>query len=82
MLGSVETVLMSDGALEDPLEDDGSLKEQLDRLPVICRFQYGPVANIILTKFDPLLSSYREMMAHLGSSSTKNAPSEVVHKVA
>ena len=35
--GSVEVVLKSDGGLEDPLDDDGSLCEQLDRLPVICR---------------------------------------------
>ena len=50
MFGSVESVLLSDGALENPLDDYGSLKEQLDRLPVICRFQYGPVANMILAK--------------------------------
>jgi hypothetical protein len=33
MLDSVETVLRSDGALDDPLDDDGSLMEQLDQLP-------------------------------------------------
>mmetsp|Transcript_20342 Transcript_20342/g.38262 ORF Transcript_20342/g.38262 Transcript_20342/m.38262 type:complete len:1118 (-) Transcript_20342:416-3769(-) len=82
MCGSVETVLQSDGALDDPLDDDGSLKEQLDRLPVICRFQYGPVANLILTKFDPLLSSYRDLMSHLGSSSTDSAPADVQQRVA
>ena len=60
MLDSVKTVLRSDGALDDPLDDDGSLMEQLDqRLPVICRFQYGPVANLILNKFDPLMNQYR-----------------------
>lgn len=63
MLGSVEQIINSDGALDDPLMDDGSLKEQLDRLPVICRFQYGSVANKIINKFDSLLNQYRQLMS-------------------
>jgi len=82
MLSSVETVLLSDGALDDPLEDEGSLKEQLDRLPVICRFQYEQVANIILAKFDPLLSQYREAMQHLAATSTNSAPADVQQRTA
>lgn len=82
MLGSVETVLRSEGALEDPLEDDGSLMEQLDRLPTICRFQYSSVANILVGKFDPLLDKYRELMGHLMTSSTDSAPPNVAHQVA
>mmetsp|Transcript_11656 Transcript_11656/g.18039 ORF Transcript_11656/g.18039 Transcript_11656/m.18039 type:complete len:1117 (+) Transcript_11656:131-3481(+) len=82
MLGSVETVLRSDGALDDPLLDEGSLKEQLDRLPVICRFQYGPIANILIQKFDPLLNTYRELMSHLGNSATDTAPQDVQNRVA
>jgi exportin-7 len=82
MLGSVETVLRSDGALDNPLDDDGSLKEQLDRLPVICRFQYGPVATMLLAKFDPLLAQYHEVMAHLGTNPTSSAPPDVQQRVA
>mmetsp|Transcript_21423 Transcript_21423/g.46535 ORF Transcript_21423/g.46535 Transcript_21423/m.46535 type:complete len:1110 (-) Transcript_21423:197-3526(-) len=82
MLGSVETVLRSDGALEDPLEDDGSLMEQLDRLPTICRFQYSSVANILVAKFDPLLEKYQELMGHLVTSSTDSAPTNVAQQVA
>mmetsp|Transcript_42128 Transcript_42128/g.76004 ORF Transcript_42128/g.76004 Transcript_42128/m.76004 type:complete len:1110 (+) Transcript_42128:281-3610(+) len=82
MLGSVETVLRSEGALEDPLEDDGSLMEQLDRLPTICRFQYNSVATILVAKFDPLLDKYRELMGHLMSSSTESAPPNVALQVA
>lgn len=82
MLGSVETVIMSDGALDDPLDDEGSLKEQLDRLPVICRFQYGAVANTILNKFDPLLNQYRELVSStLGTNPTSAAPPEVQQRV-
>lgn len=82
MLGSVETVLRSDGALEDPLEDDGSLMEQLDRLPTICRFQYNSVAAILVSKFDPLLAKYRELMGHLMSQSTESAGANVAQQVA
>ncbi|KAL3796830.1 hypothetical protein ACHAW5_002516 [Stephanodiscus triporus] len=82
MLGSVETVLRSEGALEDPLEDEGSLMEQLDRLPTICRFQYSSVASILVGKFDPLLDKYRELIRHLMSSSTESAPPNVAQQVA
>eukprot|EP00978_Attheya_sp_CCMP212_P036794 scaffold169478_cov55-Attheya_sp.AAC.2 len=82
MLGSVETVLRSDGALDDPLDDDGSLKEQLDRLPNICRFQYAPVATMIIAKFDPLLTQYQELMRHVGSGSTESAPPDVAQRLA
>jgi exportin-7 len=81
MLGSVETVLRSEGALEDPLEDEGSLMEQLDRLPTICRFQYSAVATIIVGKFDPILQKYRELMQHLVSTSTDSAPPNVAQQV-
>ncbi|KAL7575724.1 hypothetical protein ACA910_003058 [Epithemia clementina (nom. ined.)] len=82
MLGSVETVIRSEGGLDDPLDDDGSLKEQLDRLPVICRFQYGPVANLILAKFDPLMTQYRDIVAAIGSNSTSAAPPDLQRRVA
>lgn len=81
MLGSVETVIRSEGALEDPLEDEGSLMEQLDRLPTICRFRYSAVATIIVGKFDPLLQKYRELMQHLVSTSTDSAPPNVAQQV-
>jgi exportin-7 len=77
MLGSVEMIISSDGALDDPLDDDGSLKEQLDRLPVLCRFKYAETAQLILNKFDPLLNKYRQAISHIGSSSTANASSDV-----
>ena len=82
MLGSVETVLRSDGALDDPLDDEGSLREQMDRLPVICRFQYGAVANMILNKFDPLLNQYRDLMTPLGVNPTSTAPADVQQRMA
>ncbi len=83
MLGSVEQVINSEGALEDPLDDDGSLREQLDRLPIICRFQYRNVANKILIKFDELLNSYHNIISmKLGVSSTQNATADVIKQTA
>eukprot|EP00429_Kryptoperidinium_foliaceum_P009915 CAMPEP_0176004324 /NCGR_PEP_ID=MMETSP0120_2-20121206/1634_1 /TAXON_ID=160619 /ORGANISM="Kryptoperidinium foliaceum, Strain CCMP 1326" /LENGTH=1115 /DNA_ID=CAMNT_0017337001 /DNA_START=172 /DNA_END=3520 /DNA_ORIENTATION=+ len=78
----VEAVLRSDGALDDPLDDEGSLKEQMDRLPVICRFQYGPVAQMILGKFDPLLAQYQDLMGRMGSNPTSSAPADIQQQVA
>ena len=82
MLSSSETVLRSDGAYEDPLDDEGSLREQLDRLPVIARFRYGPVATMILNKFDPLMSRYQEMVQSLGNNPVGSAHQEVQQRVA
>uniref|UniRef100_A0A6U5ELX6 Importin N-terminal domain-containing protein n=1 Tax=Corethron hystrix TaxID=216773 RepID=A0A6U5ELX6_9STRA len=62
MLGSVATVAASEGALDDPLDDDGSLREQLDRLPIICRFQYQPIGSLLLNRFDPAISQYQELL--------------------
>lgn len=82
MVGSVELVVNSDGTLDDPLDDDGSLKEQLDRLPVLCRFKYAQVANSILNKFDPLLNQYRQALNHIGTStSTDNAPPDIARSI-
>eukprot|EP00531_Pseudo-nitzschia_arenysensis_P017265 CAMPEP_0116122248 /NCGR_PEP_ID=MMETSP0329-20121206/4115_1 /TAXON_ID=697910 /ORGANISM="Pseudo-nitzschia arenysensis, Strain B593" /LENGTH=1117 /DNA_ID=CAMNT_0003616087 /DNA_START=353 /DNA_END=3702 /DNA_ORIENTATION=+ len=82
MLGSVEAVLRSDGVYENPLDDYGSLREQMDRLPVICRFQYGPVAQMILAKFDPLLAQYRDLTGRMGNSPTASAPPDVQQSMA
>jgi exportin-7 len=82
MLSSVEAVLRSDGALENPLDDDGSLREQMDGLPVICRFQYGAIAQMILNKFDPLLAQYQDLTSRLGNNPTNSAPNEVQQQLA
>lgn len=82
MLGSVEAVLLSDGALENPLDDNGSLREQMDRLPVICRFQYAAVAQMILSKFDPLLAQYQDLTSRMGNNPTSTAPNDVQQRVA
>jgi exportin-7 len=60
MLDSVEIVLTSDGGIEDPLDDEGSLKEQMDRLPVIARLQYDTVAQYLITLFEQVLGHYQE----------------------
>mmetsp|Transcript_32480 Transcript_32480/g.37607 ORF Transcript_32480/g.37607 Transcript_32480/m.37607 type:complete len:1135 (+) Transcript_32480:435-3839(+) len=81
MCASVETVLMSDGALDDPLDDEGSLKEQLDRMPTISRFQYEQIAKKLVSTFDPLLNQYREAITHIGSSSTSSAGPDVIRQI-
>mmetsp|Transcript_992 Transcript_992/g.1252 ORF Transcript_992/g.1252 Transcript_992/m.1252 type:complete len:1105 (-) Transcript_992:236-3550(-) len=76
MIDSVEVVLMSDGTVDDPLEDEGSLREQLDRLPVVCRFQYESVAQFILTLFDPAMQHYQDVLSVL----TPEGPAEAMRR--
>ena len=60
MLGSVESVVNSDGSIEDPLEDEGSLREQMDRLPVIARLEYDKVAQYLIQVFEEQLNLYEQ----------------------
>ena len=48
------------GGIDDPLEDEGSLKEQMERLPVIARLQYDTVAQYLLTMFEQSLTMYEQ----------------------
>lgn len=60
MLESVEVVISGDEDVEDPLEDEGSLKEQMERLPVIARLQYETVAQYLFTTFEQALGLYEQ----------------------
>lgn len=63
MLDSVEAVVQSNGSIEDPLEDEGSLKEQMERLPVIARLQYDHIAQYMVTNFEQALSLYQSYLS-------------------
>ena len=63
MLDSVEVVVASDGAIDDPLEDEGSLKEQMDRLPTLARPHYETVAQYLLNAYESALKMYQEGLA-------------------
>ncbi|CAM9455170.1 unnamed protein product, partial [Phaeothamnion confervicola] len=78
MVDSVDVVALGDGAVDDPLDDEGSLKEQLDRLPIICRFQYDLVAQYVLSVFDPLLERYQQALQVLGPNSPQNLLQQAV----
>lgn len=60
MLDSVDIVVASEGGIDDPLEDEGSLREQMDRLPVIARLQYETVAQYLLSMFEQALNLYEQ----------------------
>ena len=60
MLDSVDVVVSSNGSVEDPLDDEGSLKEQMERLPVISRlkiFDNGVNMSFIGRKLLELIES-------------------------
>ena len=62
MLDSVDVVVAADGGVDDPLEDEGSLKEQMDRLPVLARLQYEDVAQYLLSLFEQALGQYDQLI--------------------
>jgi exportin-7 len=83
MIESVEVVAHSDGSLDDPLDDEGSLKEQLERLPIICLFQYSSVASYLMSFLDPILRAYQDKVLkdpspHLTAQQSPEAAREMV----
>lgn len=62
MLSSVDAVVDSDGDIEDPLEDEGSLKEQMERLPVLARLQFDTVAQFMSSQFEQTLTHYEQAL--------------------
>jgi exportin-7 len=62
MLDSVDVVIASDSGIDDPLDDEGSLKEQMDRLPVIAHMQYDTVAQYLLGLFEQALTLYDQAL--------------------
>lgn len=52
--------LLSSGA-DEPLDDEGSLHDQLDRLPALCRYQYANVGHFLVLLIDPLMQQYRDL---------------------
>lgn len=63
MLDSVDVVVASDGDVEDPLDDEGSLKEQMERLPGLARLHFESVSQYLLTMFERALSLYEQGIA-------------------
>jgi exportin-7 len=65
MLSSVDVVVESEGGVEDPLEDEGSLKEQMDRFPVLVRLQFDTVAQYLVTKCEETIGQYQGILGSL-----------------
>lgn len=49
-----------DESLDNPLDDEGGLFEQLEKLPTLCHFNYRSSGEYLLTVFDPILNQYAE----------------------
>lgn len=63
MLNSVEVVVQMEGGVDDPLEDEGSLREAMDRLPGIAKLQYESIAQFLRSAFEKLTSDFEQAMA-------------------
>mmetsp|Transcript_1756 Transcript_1756/g.2325 ORF Transcript_1756/g.2325 Transcript_1756/m.2325 type:complete len:735 (-) Transcript_1756:725-2929(-) len=62
MLVSVNVIDANDGAFDDPLDDEGALKEQLERLSVLCRFRYASVAEYLAQGLDATAAQYKSVL--------------------
>jgi exportin-7 len=61
LLSAVRTCA-ADDTLDDPLEDTEQVDEQLQRLPSIFRYRYEPSAAFLVSRMDPLLASYQQVV--------------------
>lgn len=48
------------GGSEDPLDNEEQMADQLDAIPFLCRFQYRPTADFLLSFMQPLSTSYTD----------------------
>ncbi|KAJ0402462.1 hypothetical protein ATCC90586_009282 [Pythium insidiosum] len=51
----------ADDTLDNPLNDEGGLQEQLEKLPTLCHFNYQSTGDYLMSIFDPVLSRYAEI---------------------
>ena len=51
-------VVLSNGQMEDPLENEEQLQEQMDSLPYMCRFQYDKSVELLTGRMDPVIAAY------------------------
>lgn len=50
----------TDESLDNPLDDEGGIYEQLEKLPTLCRLNYRSTADFLISIFDPVLTQYAE----------------------
>ena len=77
MLSTVDTVVESDGGIEDPLDDEGSLKEQMDRFPVLVRLQFDTVAQYLVTRYEETIGQYQSLLGTLQGPATDQVAEQV-----
>ncbi len=54
-------VVLSNGQMEDPLENEEQLQEQMDSLPYMCRFQYDKSVELLTGRMDPIIAAYSKV---------------------
>lgn len=81
MLNSVEIVVDSDGDIEDPLEDEGALKEQMEKLPTLVRLQYETIAQYLLNVMQNDLTTYENIINQAGNHSTQSLPNTTQRQI-
>ncbi|KAE9016975.1 Exportin-7-A [Phytophthora fragariae] len=66
-LDSAEQCALDD-TLDNPLDDEGGLYEQLEKLPTLCHFNYRQTGEYIVSVLDPILNQYAEACSILDQS--------------
>mmetsp|Transcript_1464 Transcript_1464/g.3889 ORF Transcript_1464/g.3889 Transcript_1464/m.3889 type:complete len:1109 (-) Transcript_1464:452-3778(-) len=74
MIESPRQVLAGDSVLDDPLEDSVLIREQMERLPVLVRFQYATLGNFLQSVFEPIFNSYRSGIDALDNARKAGQP--------
>lgn len=77
MLSSVDAVVESDGGIEDPLDDEGSLKEQMDRFPVLARLQFDTVAQYLVTQYEEIIGQYQSVLGSLQGRASDQVAAQI-----
>ncbi|CAI5723453.1 hypothetical protein KXD40_000640 [Peronospora effusa] len=72
-LDSAEQCALDD-TLDNPLNDEGGLYEQLEKLPTLCHFNYRQTGEYIVSVLDPILNQYAEACSILDQTGGATIP--------
>lgn len=53
---------VGDSGADDPLDDEARLSEQLETIPILCRFKYTEIAQHMIPQLDQVLGQYIEVI--------------------
>ncbi|CCI50333.1 unnamed protein product [Albugo candida] len=67
----------ADSSLENPIDDEGGLLEQLEKIHTICHYDYASTGKYLIARFDVVLNGYVELTRSVDQSLSDTKPNNL-----